>query len=721
MSNNTIVTLQHTIKQCSDLLQHQRVTSFPALSYLKDILNVLSLHLDLVSGSSSVATDCLALLAQLLQELSVLLTRITHAFFFRKSRFSTSFSFLSSRLLTVTSHIVSIVSTLNHDTNAQAITQINTQSLAEINKKLDRVSFILGLDDCNFPIPSDHEAALFLAHQYYYGRGLPRNLLRAFNIYSALSSVIPLAKVYTALMLIQGEGVKKNPIQALELLEKAASEKCRESFVALGDLCRDGFIVNSTDLTNEQLEKIPNRGSAEICLVEKDYKKAREYYELALLPEQISRLSLVSQLVPDPDTTVIVSLAHIVYQNYPNETRLAYDLFQKAADLGNYSALNTIAVFYYSGLSSSSFSLNQNVSLSLRLLHQAASLGCVSSYYNLAVAMEQGIETGVIDLCGALNCYKKAAELGLIEAYTGIGRVLFLQKRFNLAKSELRRAADYNCHEAMFLLGEMYRRGLGTITDFLIAFELFSQSSSLGYAPAMTAKADLLYGGLSPLKSSSSFSSSLSSSESVRDIAAAALAYGQASLLGDRNAMFKLALILEEEELLERDLKSIARKLSFINEMCASEYWYIQASLKNHGGAMLNLAKMWLNKGSSYIPFEERNELHQLLIKTRELLLRAFALEVEGAESLLRKVELDLRRRFDEQVEYTPIHVAKQLFNNNNLNSITSVLPATTNIQPSKSLEIPSASLIPVASSSDEFLELEANSPESGELKRVSI
>ncbi|KAL0216689.1 hypothetical protein P9112_008873 [Eukaryota sp. TZLM1-RC] len=675
------------IDVCSRLLtalDDRRFSSFHCTQYLKDCLKLLiqyQQHIEDSAQHSEIHSQIIQQISTLLNELLILSLRIQGARFFRKSRFSSRLSFLSHRLLALTSSLSTALTSQEFSNTSN--------SVSTINSKLHRISIILGLSDGDFYSPSDPEKAIFLAHQYYHGRGVPTNLTRAFNLYQAAGkSGLAEGFCYSGIMLIKGEGVRKDPVRGLDNVNLSGQSGHFPAFAVLGELFTNGLVVESVYLSEADLIKY---GSFEgkTVLLEVDYAKARECYEACLIGESNRKLTGLIDLIDDPDLSVVDSLSMLLLNHFPEDSRLGFELLEYAAKNDHPSALNNLGSLYYSGKGP----VAQNYQQSIRLFQKAADFGSTNALYNIGVVFEDGKGCGMVDLNGAADYYQMAIKHSIKLANTSLGRVYLKQTKYSLARSWLRVGSDHHCKESLFLLGELYRRGLGGVCDLSAAFELLSQSASLGNLKALTAKGDLLYGGFG------------SEGGNVR---LAAVCYASSALAGEENAMYKLGVLLEEKELNSSDISVISRKINshLNNELSTAEYWYIQACRRLNPFALLCLSKLWLSNGSLYLSSESESEYNSFLNRVRNLLLIAFALEVEGAEELLRKVELDLRRAFAENFEYFSLKDAKNRLGTVNVNDY---LPETELIDSNDDGNNVVGPLLELSSTSD--LELEALSP----------
>ncbi|KAL0243045.1 hypothetical protein GEMRC1_005608 [Eukaryota sp. GEM-RC1] len=647
----SIGSIQKDIERIKELLEHPRVVRFPCRTFLLDTSSVLSNHVSTLSDSDQYPAlqDVSIVLAELLRVLNIV-TTIT---FFRKSRYSSTLSNICSRLLSSTTSLISQLSSKSLD--------VHSSSLSSINDTLQRIGCVLGFEDCLYPTPNDRVSALFLAHKYFNGHGISRDIGRALNLYLSLARTgCDESMISAGLILIEGEDVKKDPVQAIKLIEEAASLDNKSALAVLGDYYSTGLSLCSSNFSNTQLEELSDHVSGDqVSLIEKNINTAREMYERAIFKANAGQNQpLKSILIDDCDYSVVTQLSELIYAHFPNDLALAFDLISIAAQQDHPIALNNLGMLHFNGFTSDEWSITRNIPLGVRLFKQSADLCCAYAYFNLGIIYENGLN-GLIDLELALDYYSRSTSRLPASSNLSKGRIFVRQKRYSNARHSLRIAHDHGSIEAMYYLGELARRGLGSPTDTLTAYEYFCQGSKHGCCYSIVGKGDLLYIGVG---------------DYPRSVVGAALSYGEAAVMGNAEGCYKLAVLIDEGELGRDEIKSINKKLALFKDdnSASAEYWFIQAALRSHGQAMLCLARHWLDKGSVFISSESNEELYDLLKKTRVLLLGAMSLEVFEAEEWLRKVEIDLKQAFNDELDYTTAVRAKEIVYDD---MVMSVLP----------------------------------------------
>ncbi|CAB4379660.1 unnamed protein product [Rhizophagus irregularis] len=156
----------------------------------------------------------------------------------------------------------------------------------------------------------------------------------------------------------------------------------------------------------------------------------------------------------------------------------AFELYQKAADLGNVFGINDLGYCYQYGIGT-----DIDEKKAFELFQKVADLGSSSGINNLGACYEQGIGTD-IDEKKAFELYQKAANLGYSSGINnlgacykqGIGTDIDEKKAFELYQ----KAADLGNSSGINNLGACYENGIGTDIDKKKAFELYQKAAELG-------------------------------------------------------------------------------------------------------------------------------------------------------------------------------------------------------------------------------------------------
>ncbi|GBC02723.1 hypothetical protein RclHR1_04780010 [Rhizophagus clarus] len=156
----------------------------------------------------------------------------------------------------------------------------------------------------------------------------------------------------------------------------------------------------------------------------------------------------------------------------------AFELYQKAANLGNIYGITSLGYCYQHGIGTSI-----NKQKGFELYQEAASIGSSRGMCNLAFCYGHGIGTSVNEQ-KAFKLYQKSANLGNICAinnlgtcyYDGIGIDIDKQKAFELYQ----KAANLGDSSAQYNLGLMYENGKEVKKDINQAIYWYNKSAEQG-------------------------------------------------------------------------------------------------------------------------------------------------------------------------------------------------------------------------------------------------
>ncbi|EXX52205.1 uncharacterized protein OCT59_023847 [Rhizophagus irregularis] len=162
------------------------------------------------------------------------------------------------------------------------------------------------------------------------------------------------------------------------------------------------------------------------------------------------------------------------------DKRKAFELYKKAADLGNADGINDLGYCYHWGIGT-----DINKTKAFELYQKAADLGNKYGMIGSGICYECGIETD-IDKRKAFELYQNAADLGNSSGmyylgycyHYGIGTDIDKRKAFELYQ----KAADLGNAFGIDWLGYCYENGIGTDIDKRKAFELYQKAAELGNA-----------------------------------------------------------------------------------------------------------------------------------------------------------------------------------------------------------------------------------------------
>ncbi|GBB97802.1 hypothetical protein RclHR1_03070018 [Rhizophagus clarus] len=160
------------------------------------------------------------------------------------------------------------------------------------------------------------------------------------------------------------------------------------------------------------------------------------------------------------------------------DKKKAFELYQKAADLENASGINSLGGCYLYGIGT-----DINKKKAFELYQKAADLGNANGINNLGYCYKNGIETD-IDKKKAFELYQKAADLGNASGinslgycyFYGIGTDIDKKKAFELYQ----KAADLGNALGIYNLGYCYEYGEGIIKDIKKAIYWYEKSAEQG-------------------------------------------------------------------------------------------------------------------------------------------------------------------------------------------------------------------------------------------------
>ncbi|UZO27053.1 uncharacterized protein OCT59_019262 [Rhizophagus irregularis] len=173
------------------------------------------------------------------------------------------------------------------------------------------------------------------------------------------------------------------------------------------------------------------------------------------------------------------------------DKKKAFELYQKAADLGNSSGTNSLGYCYRNGIGT-----DIDKKKAFELYQKAADLGNLSGIYNLGYCYQNGIGTD-IDKKKAFELYQKPADLGNSSGINslgycyrnGIGTDIDKKKAFELYQ----KAADLGNSSG---IRYCYQNGIGTDIDKKKAFELYQKAADLGNSSGISNLGDCYQYGI---------------------------------------------------------------------------------------------------------------------------------------------------------------------------------------------------------------------------------
>eukprot|EP01022_Parablepharisma_sp_SALTPOND_P020236 TRINITY_DN3627_c0_g1_i1.p1 TRINITY_DN3627_c0_g1~~TRINITY_DN3627_c0_g1_i1.p1 ORF type:complete len:706 (-),score=99.15 TRINITY_DN3627_c0_g1_i1:1812-3929(-) len=310
------------------------------------------------------------------------------------------------------------------------------------------------------------------ADRAFNGHGEVQNFEKAKNLYTeACQMGCSKACGCLAKMFETGTGVEKNLTEAFALYKQGAYLGDPGCMFAIGKYFEKNIVP----------EHEPNRGMED----------AVSYYERAAgegHPEALTKLGYMHE-------------QGIYYQK---DIGRAIEYYTKAAQRGDFLAINYLGLHYYKMAQSADESVRRKYyQKAAELFKKSKELGCARAANNLGMCYEQG--TGVEkDLDQAFACYKEAANkkyaqgmFNLAYMYLAKAKITRLMENYEKAAHWLRVAIneDPKLADAFFYLGFLFEKGLGVDYDFQTAFSYYRKAALLNHAKAAKKCGDLLATG----------------------------------------------------------------------------------------------------------------------------------------------------------------------------------------------------------------------------------
>jgi TPR repeat protein/CHAT domain-containing protein len=353
---------------------------------------------------------------------------------------------------------------------------------------------------------------------------LARALNKAERYQEAAQEYEPLAKAgyaaaahNLATLYLNGTGVPKEPVRALELLRRAAEAGFSLSRFQLGVLyARGQYVERDLAVAAEWYQKAAEQGDANAqnelgtmfqngAGLSQDYGKARELYRKAAIQGNAA-------------AQFNLGMMYLRGLGVPSSVEEAAKWYGAAADRGHSWAQNDLAVMYQNGTG-----VPRDYNRAIELFRKSAAQKYIAAQINLGrtysvgigvevnkteaakwfgLAAEQGNawaqnELGDMYVSGngvtkdngkALELYRKAAELGDAQDKANLGwmyaRGRGVAQDYVEAAKWLGLAAEQGNAWAQNELGLLYQNGNGVPQDNVKAFELYRESAAQGYAVA---------------------------------------------------------------------------------------------------------------------------------------------------------------------------------------------------------------------------------------------
>lgn len=323
-----------------------------------------------------------------------------------------------------------------------------------------------------------------VANCYAKGKGIKRNIQKAVELYKFGSTHgDPSAMLSLGLLYEDGNGVRKNTIQALRLYKNSAALGHAPGETALGQCYLWGYGVEhdygkAKDMFTMAAEKGHALAWHELGMlykdgngVEKNMKVAAKHFKMA--SEKGSEVAMVQ-------------FGDCLYHGIgvdKKDLNLAFQMFQKAADLGTAEGYRWLGNCYADG-SGTEIDLKK----AIEYYKKGYDLGSAMALTSLASCYENG--NGVpINLSKAVSMYKRAADSGDLTAENNLG-ILYekgkhVKRDYGKAVSHYQKAIQKGSTEAMCNLADCYAYGTGVQKCMKTAIKWYEEGSKLGLPAAL--------------------------------------------------------------------------------------------------------------------------------------------------------------------------------------------------------------------------------------------
>ncbi len=156
------------------------------------------------------------------------------------------------------------------------------------------------------------------------------------------------------------------------------------------------------------------------------------------------------------------------------DTDKAYDLFIKAGQKGDASALRMLGYMFYNGKG-----VNKDTNKAVSYFEQAVEKGSTFAMVTLGKMYEKGNALPK-DSDKALELYTKAAENSDSSGQYELGRMLYSVQNYTASFKWFKQSAEQNNKNALYMVGAMYHNGDGMKYDSDTAAQWFSKSVRSG-------------------------------------------------------------------------------------------------------------------------------------------------------------------------------------------------------------------------------------------------
>ncbi len=266
----------------------------------------------------------------------------------------------------------------------------------------------------------------------------------------------PYAKICLAFLYENGQGVEADEEKAKEYMKAAYDELMPDKLTEA-----ESKIYNAEALMlNGWLFCSDILGEESV-----DYAKAKEWYEKAAELGNVTAIENIGLMYEDGKG---------VEQDYAK----AMEWYMKASDAGSAESMRRIAMMYCDGLG-----VEQNYYITLEWFEKSAVAGNAESMYTLGMAYYNGTVVSV-DTVKAMEWFEKAAEQGHPGAARSIGygylKGIGVEKNSTKAVEWYEKAVDLGLAEAAGDLCLAYLEGQGVEKNFEKAKEWYEKAVELG-------------------------------------------------------------------------------------------------------------------------------------------------------------------------------------------------------------------------------------------------
>lgn len=257
---------------------------------------------------------------------------------------------------------------------------------------------------------------------------------------------------------------------ALACFKSAAEASIPEAYCSLGYMTRNGLGCD------------------------KDLVLAAEYYMQAKTKEgSVNFESIVKSMSADDKATLGLKIKN--NQSVIKDPKIAFELFQTAAETGHAPSLNHLGNCYMKG-----YGVEKNEAEALKNFTLAADGGYAGAHINLGIFHAKGALGFKVDNQKAIVCFEKAIELGRNDGYYFLGLVY---ERLDTKKAQEchEKGVSFNEPKSIFELAQFKKSGTAGDVDLEGAFELFKKAAAAGIHQAHLFLGEMYYSGKGAPKS----------------------------------------------------------------------------------------------------------------------------------------------------------------------------------------------------------------------------